>query len=69
MTDDPAELSPPRLPDGADAGWAVSELFEAAWVISGRDPAELRSPQSQVVGSTISSSCSCSGSYQPLSCS
>jgi hypothetical protein len=48
VTDDPAELSPPRLPDGADAGWAVSELFEAAWLISGRDPAELRSPRNAV---------------------
>jgi hypothetical protein len=47
-TDDPAELSPPRLPEGTDAGWAVSELFEAAWIISGRDPAELRSPRSVV---------------------
>jgi hypothetical protein len=46
-TNDPSELPPPRLPEGADAGWAVSELFEAAWVISGRDPAELRrSPRS-----------------------
>jgi hypothetical protein len=48
MTDDPAELASPRLPDGADAGWAVSELFEAAWLISGRDAAELRSPRSVV---------------------
>jgi hypothetical protein len=47
-TDDPADLPPPRLPPGADAGWAVSELFEAAWVASGRDPAELtRSPRSR----------------------
>jgi hypothetical protein len=46
-TDDPSELTPPRLPEGADVGWAVSELFEAAWVLSGRDPAELRrSPRS-----------------------
>ena len=27
-TDDPSELAPPRLPQGADVGWAVSELFE-----------------------------------------
>jgi hypothetical protein len=46
-TDNPAELPPPRLPEGADVGWAVSELFEAAWISSGRDPAELRrSPRS-----------------------
>jgi hypothetical protein len=46
-TNDPTELPPPRLPEGADVGWAVSELFEAAWVISGRDPAALRrSPRS-----------------------
>jgi hypothetical protein len=52
-TDDPAELPPPRLPDGADAGWAVSELFEAAWIISGRDPAELRrSPRSKGAAGT-----------------
>jgi hypothetical protein len=49
-TDDPRDLPPPRLPEGADAGWAVSELFEAAWVISGRDPDELRrSPRSRGV--------------------
>ncbi len=36
-----------RLPRGADAGWAVAELFEAAWLASGRDPDELtRSPRS-----------------------
>jgi hypothetical protein len=48
VTDNPAELSPPMLPPGADAGWAVSELFEAAWIISGRDPSELRAPRSVV---------------------
>lgn len=26
-------------------GWAVSELFEAAWIASGRDPNELVSPR------------------------
>ena len=41
-TDDPHELPPPRLEEGMDAGWAVAELFEAAWVVSGRDPDELR---------------------------
>lgn len=41
-TNDPSELPPPRLPEGADAGWAVSELFEAAWIVAGRDPDELR---------------------------
>ena len=47
-TDDPTALPPPRLAEGTDAGWAVSELFEAAWVISGRDPADLRrSPRSR----------------------
>ena len=47
-TNDPTELTPPRLPEGADASWAVSELFETAWVIAGRDPAELRrSPRSR----------------------
>lgn len=45
-TDDPLELPPPRLPAEADAGWAVAELFEVAWLASGRDPAELtRSPR------------------------
>jgi hypothetical protein len=45
-TDDPSDLRPPRLPRGGDVGWAVSELFEAAWLMSGRDPAELaRSPR------------------------
>jgi hypothetical protein len=49
-TDDPSELPPPRLPPGADVGWAVSELFEAAWIASGRDPEELRrSPRSRGV--------------------
>lgn len=45
-TDDPRELTPPRRAAGTDTGWAVSELFEAAWIASGRDPAELeRSPR------------------------
>lgn len=49
-TDDPSELPPPRLDAQADVGWAVSELFEAAWITSGRDPAELRrSPRSRGV--------------------
>jgi hypothetical protein len=52
-TDDPADLPPPRLAVGADAGWAVSELFEAAWILSGRDPTELRRSPRSVRESTI----------------
>lgn len=39
------DLSAPKLPRGVDVGWAVSELFEAAWIASGRDPADLVSPR------------------------
>jgi len=45
-TDDADELPAPQLPAGADVGWAVSALFEAAWVAAGGDPAEFhRSPR------------------------
>jgi hypothetical protein len=45
-TDDARDLSAPRLPAGADVGWAVSELFEAAWIAAGGNPAEFhRSPR------------------------
>lgn len=45
-TDDPDELPPPRFGAGADVGWAVAELFEAAWIAAGRDPREFdRSPR------------------------
>jgi hypothetical protein len=41
-TDNPRELRPLRRSAGVDVGWAVSELFEAAWIASGRPPEELR---------------------------
>jgi len=34
-TDDARDLPPPRLAARVDVGWAVSELFEAAWIAAG----------------------------------
>lgn len=39
-TDDASELAPPRFAEGTDVGWAVCELFEAAWIAAGGDPRE-----------------------------
>jgi hypothetical protein len=49
-TDEVTVLAPPRLGKRADVGWAVAELFQAAWIAAGRDPREFnRSPRERRV--------------------